>query len=79
MTPQSALLNYLESAKPPHLIKTGSNALQSRIWFVEQTELCREFVSAAVLFQLFFVFMPKLIQRAMKADANAAIKVFLKK
>jgi len=31
---------------------------------------------AAILFLPLFVFMPKLIQRAMKADADAAIEAF---
>jgi len=34
------------------------------------------FIGAAVLFLPLFVFLPKLIQRAMKADADAAIDAF---
>ena len=33
-------------------------------------------IGAAVLFLPLFVFLPKLIQRAMKADADAAIEAF---
>jgi hypothetical protein len=34
------------------------------------------FISAAVLFLPLFVFLPKLIQQAMKADTDAAIEAF---
>ena len=34
------------------------------------------FIGAAVLFLPLFVFLPKLIQKAMKADTDAAIKAF---
>ena len=34
------------------------------------------FIGAAVLFLPLFVFLPKMIQRAMKADTDAAIEAF---
>jgi F0F1-type ATP synthase assembly protein I len=39
-------------------------------------EITLAFIGAAVLFLPLFVFMPKLIQRAMKADADAVIYAF---
>jgi len=39
-------------------------------------EISLAFIGAAVLFLPLFVFMPKLIQRAMKADADAVIDAF---
>jgi len=46
------------------------------IWFVGQTEISLAFIGAADLFLPLFIFMPKLIQRAMNADADAAIEAF---
>jgi len=43
-----------------------------------RTELSLAFIGAAVLFLPLFVFLPKLIQRAMKADTAAAIEAFRK-
>jgi hypothetical protein len=39
-------------------------------------EITLAFIGAAVLFLPLFVFLPKLIQRAMKADTDAAIEAF---
>jgi len=57
-------------------ILAGSIAIPAGIWFAGQTEISLAFIGAAVLFLPLFVFMPKLIQCAMKADAEAAIKAF---
>jgi hypothetical protein len=54
----------------------GSIAVPAGIWFAGQTEISLAFIGAAVLFLPLFVFMPKLIQYAMKADADAAIEAF---
>ena len=57
-------------------ILAGSIAVPAGIWFAEQTEISLAFIGAAVLFLPLFVFMPKLIQCAMKADADAVIDAF---
>jgi hypothetical protein len=57
-------------------ILAGSLAVPAGIWFAGQTELSLSFIGAAVLFLPLFVFMPKLIQCAMKADADAVIDTF---
>jgi hypothetical protein len=41
-----------------------------------RTEISLAFIGAAVLFLPLFVFLPKLIQRAMKADADAVVEAF---
>ncbi|MCK9630415.1 MAG: hypothetical protein M0R30_02135 [Methanoregula sp.] len=45
-------------------------AIPVRIWFAGRTELSLAFIAAAVMF------LPKLIQRGMKADADAIISAF---
>jgi hypothetical protein len=57
-------------------ILAGSIALPAGIWFAGQTEISLAFIGAVVLFLPLFVFMPKLIQCAMKADADAVIDAF---
>jgi hypothetical protein len=57
-------------------ILAGSIAVPAGIWFAGQTEISLAFIGATVLFLPLFVFMPKLIQRAMKADADAVIDAF---
>ena len=57
-------------------ILAGSIAVPAGIWFAGQTEISLAFIGAAVLFLPLFVFMPKLVQGAMKADANAVIEAF---
>jgi hypothetical protein len=47
----------------------GSIAVPAGIWFAGQTEISLAFIGAAVMFLPLFVFMPKVIQRGMKADA----------
>ena len=54
----------------------GSIAVPAGIWFAGQTEISLAFIGAAVLFLPLFVFIPKLIQRAMKADTDAVIDAF---
>lgn len=51
-------------------------AVPAGIWFAGRTELSLAFIGAAVLFLPLFVFLPKLIQRGMKADTDAAIDAF---
>ncbi len=57
-------------------ILAGSIAVPAGIWFAGQTEISLAFIGAAVLFLPLFVFMPKLIQRGMKADTDAVIDAF---
>ena len=57
-------------------ILAGSIAVPAGIWFAGQTEISLAFIGAAVLFLPLFVFMPKLVHCAMKADAEAAINAF---
>jgi len=57
-------------------ILAGSIAVPAGIWFVGQTEISLAFIGAAVLFLPLFVFIPKLIQCAMKTDADAVIDAF---
>jgi len=57
-------------------ILAGSIAAPAGIWFAGQTEISLAFIGAAVLFLPLFVFMPKLIQCAMKTDADAVIDAF---
>ena len=57
-------------------ILAGSIAVPWGSSFAGQTEISLAFIGAAVLFLPLFVFMPKLIQRAMKADADAVIDAF---
>ena len=51
-------------------------AVPAGIWFAGRTELSLAFIGAAVLFLPLFVFLPKLIQRGMRADTDAAIDAF---
>ena len=46
------------------------------IFLAEMTEITLAFISAAVLFLPLFVFLPKVIQRGMKADVQAVIDTF---
>ena len=57
-------------------ILAGSIAVPAGIWFAGQTEVSLAFIGAAVLFLPLFVFTPKLIQCAMKADTDAVIDAF---
>jgi len=57
-------------------ILAGSIAVPAGIWCAGQTEISLACIAAAILFLPLFVFMPKLIQRGMKADADAVIDAF---
>jgi len=57
-------------------ILAGSIAVPAGIWFAGQTEISLAFIGAAVLFLPMFVFLPKLVQYAMKADAGVVIDAF---
>ena len=57
-------------------ILAGIFAVPLGIFLAGRTEISLAFIGAAVLFLPLFVFLPKLIQRAMKADADAIIEAF---
>jgi len=57
-------------------ILAGVFAVPLGIFMAGRTEISLAFIGGAVLFLPLFVFLPKLIQRAMKADADAAIEAF---
>ncbi len=57
-------------------ILAGVFAVPLGIFMAGRTEITLAFIGAAVLFLPLFVFLPKLIQRAMKADAAAVIEAF---
>jgi hypothetical protein len=51
-------------------------AVPAGIFLAGRAEISLAFITAAVLFLPCFVFLPKVMQRAMKADADAAIEAF---
>ena len=57
-------------------VLAGVFAVPPGIFMAGRTEITLGFIGAAVLFLPLFVFLPKLIQRAMKADTDAAIEAF---
>jgi F0F1-type ATP synthase assembly protein I len=57
-------------------ILAGVFAAPLGIFMAGRTEISLAFIGGAVLFLPLFVFLPKLIQRAMKADAAAVIEAF---
>ncbi len=57
-------------------ILAGVFAVPLGIFMAGRTEISLAFIGGAVLFLPLFVFLPKLIQRAMKADAAAVIEAF---
>ena len=57
-------------------VLAGVFAVPLGIFMAGRTEITLGFISAAVLFLPLFVFLPKLIQRAMKADTDTAIEAF---
>jgi hypothetical protein len=57
-------------------ILAGVFAVPVGIFLADRAEISLAFIGAAVLFLPLFVFLPKLIQRAMKADTDAAIEAF---
>ncbi len=54
----------------------SSFAIPLGIFLAGRAEISLAFIGAAVLFLPLFVFMPKLIQRGMKADTDAVIDAF---
>jgi hypothetical protein len=54
----------------------GVFAVPVGFFIAGRAEITLAFISAAVLFLPLFVFLPKLVQRAMKADTDAAIEAF---
>ena len=57
-------------------IMAGVFAIPIGIFLAGRTDVSLAFIGAAVLFLPLFVFLPKLIQQAMKADTDAAIEAF---
>ena len=57
-------------------VLAGMIAVPLGIFMAGRTEITLGFIGAAVLFLPLFVFLPKLIQRAMKADVDAVIEAF---
>jgi hypothetical protein len=57
-------------------VLAGIFAVPAGIFLAGRAEITLAFIGAAVLFLPLFVFLPKLIQRAMKADTDAAIEAF---
>jgi len=57
-------------------ILAGSIAFPFGIYLAGREETSLAFIGVAVLFLPLFVFLPKLIQRAMKADTDAVIDMF---
>jgi hypothetical protein len=57
-------------------ILAGSIAVPAGIWFAGQAEISLAFTGAVIIFLPLFVFLPKLIQRGMKADPEAVIETF---
>ena len=54
----------------------GVFAVPVGIFLAGREEITLAFIGAAVLFLPLFVFLPKILQQAMKADADAAIEAF---
>jgi len=54
----------------------GVFAVPAGIFLAGRAEITLAFIGAAVLFLPLFVFLPKLIQRAMKADVELVIEAF---
>jgi hypothetical protein len=51
-------------------------AVPAGVWFATITALPLAFIGAAVLFLPLFIFLPKLIRSAMKADTDAVLDAF---
>jgi hypothetical protein len=54
----------------------GSIAIPAGIFLAGRAEISLSFIGAAVLFLPLFVFLPKLMQKGMKADTEAVINAF---
>jgi hypothetical protein len=57
-------------------VMAGIFAVPAGIFLAGITEITLAFIGAAVLFLPLFVFLPKLVRRAMKADPDAVIDAF---
>jgi len=57
-------------------ILAGIFAIPAGIFLAGKAEITLAFIGAAVLFLPLFVFLPKLIQRAMRADVYSVIETF---
>ncbi|HII98854.1 MAG TPA: hypothetical protein HA272_06285 [Methanoregula sp.] len=57
-------------------VLAGVFAVPVGIFLADRAEISLAFISAAVLFLPLFVFLPKLMQWAMKADTDAVINMF---
>ncbi|HET6581376.1 MAG TPA: hypothetical protein VFG36_05800 [Methanoregula sp.] len=57
-------------------ILAGSIAFPFGIFLAGREEISLAFIGVAMLFLPLFVFLPKLIQRAMKADTDAVVDMF---
>jgi hypothetical protein len=55
---------------------TGNIAVPAGVWFAGITVLPLAFIGAAVLFLPLFVFLPRLVRYAMKADTDAVLDAF---
>jgi hypothetical protein len=54
----------------------GTFAAPVGFYMASRTDMSLAFIGAAILFLPLFVFLPKLIQRAMKADTDTVIEAF---
>jgi len=58
------------------VVLAGVFAIPAGIFLAGKTEISLAFIGAAMLFLPLFVFLPRLIQRAMRADTDAIIDAF---
>ncbi|MDD1686106.1 hypothetical protein [Methanoregula sp.] len=54
----------------------GTIAVPAGVWFAGRTELSLAFIGAGVLFLPLFIFLPRLVRYAMKADTDAVLDAF---
>ena len=54
----------------------GIIAIPAGIWFAGRTELSLAFIGASVMFLPLFVFLPRFVRYAMKADTDAVLDAF---
>ena len=57
-------------------ILAGTFAVPAGIYLTGRTGIALAFIVAMIVFMPLFVFLPKLIQRGMQADAQAVVEVF---
>ena len=57
-------------------ILAGTFAVPAGIYLTGRTGIALAFILAMIVFMPLFVFLPKLIQRGMQADAQAVVEVF---